>query len=52
LIFKNIIDFFLAQLFRHHGPSGILARTNTAGAAVALVIASLGLFIIIFFVSD
>ena len=48
-IFINYLENLIAAILRHHGPNGILARTNQVGASVAIVIALLALFIIVFF---
>jgi multicomponent Na+:H+ antiporter subunit D len=43
------LNWLITSLYQHHGPAGLLARTNSIGASVAIVLAVLALIIILFF---
>jgi multicomponent Na+:H+ antiporter subunit D len=47
--FINRLEGLIAGVFRHHGPEGLLARTNSVGASVAVIVALLAVFVITFF---
>ena len=47
--FVSSIEGLIAGVFRYHGPEGLLARTSSVGASVAVIVALLTLFIILFF---
>ena len=48
-MFISRIEGLIAGVFRHHGPEGLLARTNSLGASVSVIVALLAGFIILFF---
>jgi multicomponent Na+:H+ antiporter subunit D len=50
-MFINRLEGFIAGVFRHHGPEGLLARTNSVGASVAVIVALLAIFVILFFLN-
>jgi len=43
------LERFIAQVYRHHGPEGILARTWTTGGTVLWVALLLGGYLIVFY---
>jgi multicomponent Na+:H+ antiporter subunit D len=47
---KHRIERFIAGVFRHHGPEGILARTWPTGSTVLWVAVLLALYLVIYFV--
>ncbi len=49
-VFVNLLNGFISGVFRHHGPDGSLARTNSVGTSVAIILALLALLIILFFI--
>ena len=48
--FHRRIERFIAGVFRHHGPEGVLARTWQTGSTVLWVAVLLALFMIFYFV--
>lgn len=49
LMFLNSLNAIIANLFRHHGPAGLLARTNSVGGSVAIIVTLLAVVIILTF---
>jgi multicomponent Na+:H+ antiporter subunit D len=43
------IDRFIAEVYRHHGPDGILARTWPTGGTVVWVVFLLGLYLFVYY---
>ena len=46
---ERSVQRFIAQVFRHHGPGGILARTWPTGSTVLWVAVLLSLYLLIYF---
>jgi multicomponent Na+:H+ antiporter subunit D len=44
------LERFLAGIFRHHGPEGVLARTWPTGSTVLWVAVLLALYMVFYFV--
>ena len=49
--FLTRLNEITSTLFRYHGPEGILARTSSLGASVAVIVAILTLFVLLFFLN-
>jgi len=47
--FSGVIKNIIALAFRHHGPDGLMARTNAVGGSVAVIIVMLTLFMLVFY---
>jgi len=47
---RNVIDSFVAYMFRHHGPEGILARTWPTGSMALWVAVLLGGILLIYYI--
>jgi multicomponent Na+:H+ antiporter subunit D len=43
------LDRFIAEVYRHHGPNGILARTWPTGGTVIWVVFLLGLYLFVYY---
>ena len=49
-IFIDRIDKFIAGVFRHHGPEGLLARTWPTGSTVLWVAVLLAIYMVVYFI--
>ena len=49
-IFIDRIDKFIAGVFRHHGPEGLLARTWPTGSTVLWVAVLLAIYVVVYFI--
>jgi len=49
-IFIDRIDKFIAGIFRHHGPEGLLARTWPTGSTVLWVAVLLAIYMVVYFI--
>jgi multicomponent Na+:H+ antiporter subunit D len=45
----GVVQNIIKATFRHHGPEGLMARTNAVGGSVAVIIAMLTIFILVFY---
>ena len=43
------LERFIAGVYRHHGPDGILARTWTTGSSVVWVVLLLGVYLVLYY---
>lgn len=50
VIFIDRIDKFIAGVFRHHGPEGLLARTWPTGSTVLWVAVLLAIYMVVYFI--
>jgi multicomponent Na+:H+ antiporter subunit D len=44
------LERFIAGVYRHHGPQGILARTWTTGSSVLWVVLLLGVYLVLYYI--
>ncbi|NKB21079.1 MAG: Na(+)/H(+) antiporter subunit D [Alphaproteobacteria bacterium] len=49
-VFLNRVEKFIASVFRHHGPEGLLARTWPTGSTVLWVAVLLALYMVFYFI--